>query len=98
LGSILAKLAAVNFLMLTLYLVFDYLEWRRILGLPLVAALAWFPLRVEIWFGGSVPVIVDGLIWLYRFSFVTLLTLVAVDLIVIWKLERKGRANRANGD
>jgi hypothetical protein len=68
-------------------LVLSYFEWDRLLGLPLVALLDWTPFRTEVWFGGTVPVIIDGHFWIDHWSFVTVLVIIVANLATIWNID-----------
>lgn len=72
-----------------MYLVLSYFEWNKLLGLPLVSAISWTIIRTQIWFGGTVPVIVDGHIWIDNWSFTIILSIIVVNLAVVWKIEHK---------
>ena len=77
----------VNLALLSTYLVLSYFEWDRLLGLPLVALLDWTPFRTEVWFGGTVPVIIDGHFWIDHWSFVTVLVIIVANLATIWNID-----------
>jgi hypothetical protein len=79
----------INFTLLLLYSVLSYFEWGRLLGLPLVSAISWTLLRTQIWFGGTVPVIVDGQVWVDHWSFIIILTIIVVNLVAVWQIEHK---------
>ena len=79
----------INFTWLLLYSVLSYFEWGRLLGLPLVSAISWTLLRTKIWFGGTVPVIVDGQVWVDHWSFIIILTIIVVNLVAVWQIEHK---------
>ncbi|MCJ7608977.1 hypothetical protein MUP00_04845 [Candidatus Bathyarchaeota archaeon] len=81
------RLFVVNLALLSTYLVLSYFEWDRLLGLPLVALLDWTPFRTEVWFGGTVPVIIDGHFWIDHWSFVTVLVLIVANLATIWNID-----------
>ena len=77
----------MNLALLSTYLVLSYFEWDRLLGLPLVALLDWTPFRTEVWFGGTVPVIIDGHFWIDHWSFVTVLVIIVANLATIWNID-----------
>ncbi|MCJ7633859.1 hypothetical protein MUP77_15915 [Candidatus Bathyarchaeota archaeon] len=81
------RLFAVNLALLSMYLVLSYLEWNRWLDFPLVALINWTLLRTEVWFGGTVPVILDGHFWIDHWSFVTVLVMIVANLAAIWNIE-----------
>lgn len=81
------RLFVVNLALLSTYLVLSYFEWDRLLGLPLVALLDWTPFRTEVWFGGTVPVIIDGHFWIDHWSFVTVLVIIVANLATIWNID-----------
>lgn len=83
------KLCVANFALLIMYLASNCFEWGKLLGLPLVAAVNWAPFRTQIWFGGTVPIIIDGLLWIEHWSLAIVIVIVAVNLAVIWKSEHK---------
>ena len=83
------RLCIINFVLLMMYLALSYLEWSKLLGLSLVAVVSWTPFRTQIWFGGTVPVIVDGLLWIDHWSFAMIMAIVVINLAVIWKGEHK---------
>jgi len=74
------------------YSISSYFEWGKLLGLPLVAVVNWTPLGTQIWFGGTVPVIIDGYFWVIHWSFVVMLVTIIVNLAVVWKVLRGNRA------
>jgi len=88
------KLSLVNILLLLAYLFLDYYEWSAILSLPLVSAVNWTPVWVQIWFGGTVPVILDGIVKFYHWSFFVLLAIVGFNLVFYWKMEREKEAEK----
>jgi hypothetical protein len=74
------------------YLISSYFEWSKLLGLPLVAVVNWTPLSTQIWFGGTVPVIVDGHFRIDHWSFVIMLVTIIVNLAVAGKVSDRNRA------
>jgi len=87
LARVFFRLFVVNLALLSTYLVLSYFEWDRLLGLPLVALLDWTPFRTEVWFGGTVPVIIDGHFWIDHWSFVTVLVIIVANLATIWNID-----------
>jgi hypothetical protein len=87
LARVFFRLFIVNLALLSMYLVLSYVEWDRLLGLPLVALINWTPLRTEVWFGGTVPVIIDGHFWIDHWSLVTVLAMIVANLATIWNIE-----------
>jgi hypothetical protein len=75
-----------------LYSVLSYFEWSGLLGLPLVAAISWTLLRTQIWFGGTVPVIVDGQVWINHWSIITIIAIIILNLVAIWKIEQRANS------
>ena len=75
----------VNFALLLAYSIAGYFEWNRLLELPLVAAVKWSPFNIQIWFGGTVPVIIDGLFWEINWSFAIVLVAIIANLGVLRK-------------
>ena len=63
-----------------MYLVLSYFEWGKLLGLPLVAAVNWTPFRTQIWFGGTVPIIIDGFLWIEHWGLAIVMAIVTVNL------------------
>lgn len=88
------KLGLVDFLLMLAYLIADYFEWNAILGLPLVATVSWTPVLVQIWFGGTVPVILDGIVRFYRWSFLVLLSIIGFNLAFVWRIGKGKEAGR----
>ena len=80
------RLCIVNLVLLLAYSISNYLEWSKLLDLPLVAAVKWSPVNIQIWFGGTVPVIIDGHFWVIHLSFVVMLVTIIVNLAVVWKV------------
>ena len=74
------KLCIVNLALLVAYSIMSYIEWTRLLELPLVAAVQWRPFNIQIWFGGTVPVIVDGLFWEINWSYAIMLVTIIFNL------------------
>lgn len=81
------RLLAFNVAFLLIYLLLSYFEWNRLLGLPLVAAISCSPFRTQIWFGGTIPVIVDGHLWIDHWSFTAVLAIIFVNLAAVWKIQ-----------
>ena len=86
------RLCIVNLVLLATYSISSYFEWSKLIGLPLVAVVNWTPLSTQIWFGGTVPVIVDGHFWIDHWSFVIMLITVIVNLSVVRRNLDKTRA------
>jgi len=80
-------LLVVNVAFLSLYLLLSYFEWNGLLGLPLVAAINCSPLRTQIWFGGTIPVIIDGHLWIDHWSLTAVLAIVFVNLAAVWRIQ-----------
>ena len=80
------KLCVVNIVLLVAYSIASFFEWNRLLELPLVAAVFWRPFIIQIWFGGTVPVIVDGLFWEINWSYAIMLVTIILNLGVIWRI------------
>ena len=74
------KLCIVNLVLLVVYSIMSYFEWTRLLELPLVVAVQWRPYNIQIWFGGTVPVIIDGLFWEINWSFAIMLVTIIFNL------------------
>jgi len=89
LSKVFVKICFINLTLLSLYSILNYYEWIRLQGLPLVSSVSWTLLRTQIWFGGTVPVIVDGQIWIDHWSFIMILVTIVVNLLVVWKIEHK---------
>jgi hypothetical protein len=86
LNKLFLRLCIVNFVLLSVYSIASYFEWNRLLELPLVAAVKWSPFNIQIWFGGTVPVIIDGLFWEINWSFAIMLVTIIIDLGVVWRV------------
>ena len=80
------RLFVVNLALLSMYMVLSYFECNRLLGLPLVALIDWTPFRTEVWFGGTVPAIIDGHISIIHWSFVMVLAMMVANLAIIWHI------------
>ncbi len=87
--KVFVKICFINLTLLLLYSVLSYFEWGRLLDLPLVSAISWTLLRTQIWFGGTVPVIVDGHVWIDHWSFTIILAIIVVNLVAVWQIEHK---------
>jgi hypothetical protein len=90
--KVLLKLGFVNATLLMLYIGSDYLEWRNLLGLPGIADVLWTPIRITIWISSTNafgPAIIDGVSWMDNWSFIILLTIIAVNLITVWRIEQR---------
>jgi hypothetical protein len=72
--------------LLLAYSISNYLEWSKLLDLPLVAAVKWSPVNIQIWFGGTVPVIIDGLFWEINWSFAIMLVIIIFNLGMEWRV------------
>ena len=80
------RLCIVNLVLLLAYSISNYLEWSKLLDLPLVAAVKWSPVNIQIWFGGTVPVIIDGLFWEINWSFAIMLVIMIFNLGMEWRV------------
>ena len=80
LNKLFLRLCIVNFVLLLSYSIANYFEWNRLLELPLVASVLWRPYNIQIWFGGTVPVIVDGLFWEINWSYAIMLVTIIFNL------------------
>ena len=83
LNKLFLRLCIVNLVLLLAYSIASYFEWNRLLGLPLVAAVKWSPFNIQIWFGGTVPVIIDGLFWEINWSFAIMLVTLIINLGIV---------------
>jgi hypothetical protein len=72
--------------LLLAYSISNYLEWSKLFDLPLVAAVKWSPVNIQIWFGGTVPVIIDGLFWEINWSFAIMLVIIIFNLGMEWRV------------
>ena len=86
LNKLFLRLCIVNLVLLLAYSIASYFEWNRLLGLPLVATVKWSPFNIQIWFGGTVPVIIDGHFWVIHLSFAVMLVTIIVNLAAVWKV------------
>ena len=86
LNKLFLRQCIVNLVLLLAYSTSSYIEWGKLLGFPLVAVVNWTPLGTQIWFGGTVPVIIDGHFWVIHWSFVVMLVTIIVNLAVVWKI------------
>ena len=91
LSKVFVKMCFINLTLLSLYSIFNYYEWIRLQGLPLVSVVSWTLLRTQIWFGGTVPVIIDGLILIDHWSFITILDTIVVNLVAVWQIEHNAK-------
>ena len=82
------RLCVVNFVLLAAYSIASYFEWMRLLELPLVAAVMWRPYNIQIWFGGMVDKLIDGLFWEVNWSFAIVLIIIIVNLAVVWRIKK----------
>ena len=89
LPKVFVRICFINFTLLLLSSVLSYFEWTRLLDLPLVGAVSWTLLRTQIWFGGTIPVIVDGQVWIDHWSFTMILAIIVVNLVAVWQIEHK---------
>jgi len=55
----------------------------------LVAAVDWSPLLVQIWFGGTVSVILDGFVQLYRWTFLMPLSIIGFNMAFVCRMGRE---------
>ena len=88
LNKLFLRLCIVNLVLLLAYSILSYFEWNRLLELPLVAAVKWSPFNIQIWFGGTVPVIVDGLFWEINWSYAIMLITIIINLGVVWRIKK----------
>jgi len=93
LPKVFLKLCIINLALLLVYLSLSYFEWINLFGLPLIALVSWAPLRTQIWFGGTIPVIVDGQVWIDHWSFIIVLSIIVVNLVAVWQIEHKAPAH-----
>ena len=89
LSKVFLKLCFVNLVLLVVYSIMSYFEWTQLLELPLVAAVQWRPYNIQIWFGGTVPVIVDGLLWEINWSYAIMLVTIILNLGVVWRILKR---------
>ena len=80
LNKLFFRLCIVNLVLLVAYSVACYFEWNRLLELPLVSVVQWRPFIIQIWFGGTIPVIVDGLFWEISWSYAIVLVSIIFNL------------------
>ena len=83
------KLCVVNIVLLVAYSIASFFEWNRLLELPLVASVLWRPYNIQIWFGGTVPVLVDGLFWEINWSYAIMLITIIINLFVVRKISNR---------
>ena len=86
LPKVFLKLCVVNIVLLVAYSIASFFEWNRLLELPLVASVLWRPYIIQIWFSGTVPIIVDGLFWEINSSYAIMLVTIILNLGVIWRI------------
>ena len=86
LNKLFLRLCIVNLVLLLAYSIASYFEWNRLLELPLMAAVKWSPFNIQIWFGGTVPVIVDGLFWEINWSYAFMLVTIIFNLGMAWRI------------
>jgi len=89
LPKVFLKLCVVNIVLLVAYSIASFFECNRLLELPLVAAVFWRPFIIQIWFGGTVPVIVDGLFWEINWSYPIMLVTIIFNLGMIWRILKR---------
>ena len=80
------RLCIVNLVLLLAYSISNYLELSKLLDLPLVAAVKWSPVNIQIWFGHTVPVIIDGFFWEINWSFAIMLVIIIFNLGMEWRV------------
>jgi hypothetical protein len=80
LNKLFLRLCIVNLVLLLAYSIASYFEWNRLLELPLVVAVKWSPFNIQTWFGGTVPVIIDGLFWEINWSYAIMLVTIIFNL------------------
>jgi hypothetical protein len=80
-------LLVVNLALLSMYVVLSYFEWDRLLALPLVTIINWNPFWTMVWFGGTVPVTIDGYSRIDHWSFVMVLVIIVANLSTIWNID-----------
>ena len=89
LNKLFFRLCIVNLVLLVAYSVACYFEWNRLLELPLVSVVQWRPFIIQIWFGGTIPVIVDGLFWEINWSYALMLVTIVMNLGIVWRIVKK---------
>jgi len=80
-----------NLVLLTLYLILDFMAWRSILVFPYVASWFWTPLGISYWTSTSSdfdPILSDNVFSIFNWSFIVLLGIIALNLIAVWKITR----------
>lgn len=88
-AKILILMIAVNVLLSVSYLSLFYSEWGQVVELPLAGPVRWeIPFRTDIGFVGrpSGP-LVNGLVMIYHWSFIPLVTMMILNLIAIGMVE-----------
>ena len=83
------RLCIVNLVLLIAYSAASYFEWNRLLELPLVSVVQWRPFIIQIWFGGTIPVIIDGLFWEINWSYAIMLVSIIFNLGIIRMILKK---------
>ena len=80
LNKVFLRLCIINLVLLVAYSAANYFEWNRLLELPLVSVVQWSPFIIQIWFGGTIPVIIDGLFWEINWSYAIMLASIILNL------------------
>jgi hypothetical protein len=89
LNKLFLRLCIINLGLLLAYSISSYFEWNRLLGLSLVAAVLWRPYNNQIWLGGTVPVIIDGLFYEINWSYTIMLVTIILNLGVVWRILKR---------
>jgi hypothetical protein len=80
----------LNLSLLFTYVYLNYYELSNLLRLSIVDAFQWNPVMTTVWFSSRTPgVSAEGLIWWQNNSFIAILAIIAINLLVIWKIEHK---------
>ena len=89
LAKILLLMIAVNVLLSVSYLSLFYSEWGQVVELPLAGPVRWeIPFRTDIGFVGRPSgSLVNGLVVIYHWSFIPLVTMMILNLIAIGMVE-----------
>jgi hypothetical protein len=89
LAKILVLMIAVNVLLSVSYLSLFCSEWGQVAGLPLAGPVRWeIPFRTDIGFVGPLNgPLVNGLVMIYHWSFIPLLTMMILNLAAIGMVE-----------
>jgi hypothetical protein len=89
LAKILVLMIVLNVLLSVSYLSLFYSEWGQVVELPLVGPVRWeIPFRTDIGFVGPLNgSLVNGLVRIYHWSFIPLLTMMILNLTAIGVVE-----------